>query len=301
MSSTDLARSESEIQTPPAPRRRLLSEMNRGTMILCQILLGATIMGMWQLASVTIVDNFFISNPIDVSIRLWEWTFSGFIWIHLWVTLYETLAGFALGSLIGVSLGIWLGVAHFMSRLLNPFLFGFYAMPKIALAPLFVLWFGLGLESKIALSTVIVFFLVFFNTYTGVREVDPELIDAVRLMKRKYIGCVLVVKEDRLIGIFTERDLMTRVVPENIDVNKTPVSEYMTPDPKAVERTEPLADVFEMLSMNRFRHVPITDKGKAVGIVSLSDFAAVLKEVFEEDKYLNYFLDVHNKKSIDRL
>lgn len=203
MSSTDLARSESEIQTPPAPRRRLLSEMNRGTMILCQILLGATIMGMWQLASGTIVDNFFISNPIDVTIRLWKWTFSGFIWIHLWVTLYETLAGFALGSLIGVSLGIWLGVAHFMSRLLNPFLFGFYAMPKIALAPLFVLWFGLGLESKIALSTVIVFFLVFFNTYTGVREVDPEMIDTVRLMKAtKYQILTLVIVPSAMGWIF---------------------------------------------------------------------------------------------------
>jgi NitT/TauT family transport system permease protein len=103
----------------------------------------------------------------------------------LWATFYETIAGYIIGSLIGMLLGIWLGVAPFMSRLLNPFLFAFYALPKIALAPLLVLWFGLGLESKIALATVIVFFLVFYNTFTGVREVDQDMIDTVRLMKAK--------------------------------------------------------------------------------------------------------------------
>jgi NitT/TauT family transport system permease protein len=167
----------------PAPRRRTLGEMSRRAMLLCQAALGAGMLAAWQLASGTVAENFFISNPVDVSLRLWSWVTTGFIFIHLWVTFYETVAGFVLGSIIGVLLGIWLGVAAFMSRLLNPFLFGFYALPKIALAPLFVLWFGLGLESKIALSTVIVFFLVFYNTYTGVREVDQDLIDTVRLMK----------------------------------------------------------------------------------------------------------------------
>jgi NitT/TauT family transport system permease protein len=140
-------------------------------------------MACWQFASGRLVDNFFISNPVDVAVRLWDWTISGFIFPHLWVTFYETVAGYVLGSLIGMLLGIWLGVSHFMSRLLNPFLFAFYALPKIALAPLLVLWFGLGLESKIALATVIVFFLVFYNTFTGVREVDPDMIHTVRLMK----------------------------------------------------------------------------------------------------------------------
>ncbi|MEE8435755.1 MAG: ABC transporter permease, partial [bacterium] len=183
MSSTDLGRTETEMRIRRKPRSRPFSEMGKGTMFLCQSVLGLIIMGMWQWMSGTLVDNFFISNPVDVSFRLWKDFTTGMIWIHLWVTFYETVAGFVLGSLIGIFLGIWLGVAHFMSRLLNPFLFGFYAMPKIALAPLFVLWFGLGMESKIALSTVIVFFLVFFNTYTGVRDVDPDMIDAVRLMK----------------------------------------------------------------------------------------------------------------------
>jgi NitT/TauT family transport system permease protein len=183
MSSTDLARSETQVHIGQAPRSKPYWEMGQSAMLLCQFVLAFAILVAWQLSSDRLVENFFISNPIDVGIRLWNWTISGFIFVHLWVTFYETVAGFVLGSLIGVLLGIWLGVARFMSRLLNPFLFGFYALPKIALAPLFVLWFGLGVESKVALSTVIVFFLVFFNTYAGVREVDQDMIDSVRLMK----------------------------------------------------------------------------------------------------------------------
>jgi NitT/TauT family transport system permease protein len=166
-------------------RKRLLEDMSGGQMLIWQTALVILLLAFWQFASGRLVSNFFISNPVDVAIRLWEWTISGYIFPHLWVTFYETVAGFVLGSLIGALLGIWLGVARFMSRLLNPFLFAFYALPKIALAPLLVLWFGLGLQSKIALSTVIVFFLVFYNTFTGVREVDQDMIDTVRLMKAR--------------------------------------------------------------------------------------------------------------------
>jgi NitT/TauT family transport system permease protein len=171
--------------SPRPPRKRRLDEMSSRQLLIWQTALAFSILACWQFASGRLVDNFFISNPVEVTIRLWEWTITGFIFPHLWVTFYETVAGFMLGSLIGALLGIWLGVARFMSRLLNPFLFAFYALPKIALAPLLVLWFGLGLESKIALSTVIVFFLVFYNTFTGVREVDQDMIDTVRLMKAR--------------------------------------------------------------------------------------------------------------------
>ena len=91
--------------------------------------------------------------------------------------------GFVIGSVGGVVLGIWLGVSPFTSRLLNPYLNALNALPKVALAPLFVLWFGLGIESKIALAAVLVLFLVFLNTYAGVREVDQDLIDGARLMR----------------------------------------------------------------------------------------------------------------------
>jgi NitT/TauT family transport system permease protein len=151
-------------------------------MVLWQTALGIAILFVWQGVSGRLVDNFFISNPIDVARRLVSWTLDGSIFLNLWATLYATIVGFVLGSVIGAVLGIWLGVSIFASRLLNPYLNALNALPKVALAPLFVLWFGLGIDSKIALAASLVLFLVFLNTFAGVRQVDQDLIDGARLM-----------------------------------------------------------------------------------------------------------------------
>jgi NitT/TauT family transport system permease protein len=168
---------------PETGRARKLSEMSGSAMLLCQLALGAAILVAWQVASGWLIDAFFISNPADVARRLATWTADGSIFLHLWATLYATLAGFVIGAVIGFVLGIWLGISQFMSRLLNPYLWSLNALPKVALAPLFILWFGLGIESKIALAAVLVLFLVFLNTFSGVREVDRDLIDSARLMR----------------------------------------------------------------------------------------------------------------------
>jgi NitT/TauT family transport system permease protein len=152
-------------------------------MVLWQAALGLAILFMWQGVSGRLVDNFFISNPVDVFRRLAGWTLDGSIFVHLWATLYATSVGFAIGAVIGAVMGIWLGISTFASRLLNPYLNALNALPKVALAPLFVLWFGLGIESKIALAAVLVLFLVFLNTFAGVRQVDQDLIDGARLMR----------------------------------------------------------------------------------------------------------------------
>jgi NitT/TauT family transport system permease protein len=153
------------------------------SMVLWQTALGIAILFVWQGASGRLVDNFFISNPLDVGRRLIGWTLDGTIFLHLWATVYATTLGFATGAVIGAALGVWLGVSPFASRLLNPYLNALNALPKVALAPLFVLWFGLGISSKIALAAVLVLFLVFLNTFSGVRQVDQDLIDGARLMK----------------------------------------------------------------------------------------------------------------------
>jgi NitT/TauT family transport system permease protein len=152
-------------------------------MALWQVLLGIAVLLAWQGASGRLVDNFFISNPIDVGTRLYRWTADGSIFAHIVATVYATAMGFAIGAIGGAILGVWLGVSPLASRLLNPYLNALNALPKVALAPLFVLWFGLGIESKIALAAVLVLFLVFLNTFAGVREVDQDLIDGARLMK----------------------------------------------------------------------------------------------------------------------
>lgn len=169
-----------EVETP---RRAQPQEMGSVGMLLCQTALGIAVLLIWQGASGRLVDNFFISNPIDVAYRLAGWTMDGSIFRHIGATVHATMMGFAIGSVGGAILGVWLGVSPLASRLLNPYLNALNALPKVALAPLFVLWFGLGIESKIALAAVLVLFLVFLNTFAGVREVDQDLIDGARLMR----------------------------------------------------------------------------------------------------------------------
>jgi NitT/TauT family transport system permease protein len=177
--------SKADTATPPA-----MKEFGGGFMLACQIALGIGLLLVWQGASKRLVDDFFISNPIEVGERLYQWIADGSLFLHIWTTVYETLMGFVIGSVGGVVLGIWLGVAPFTSRLLSPYLNALNALPKVALAPLFVLWFGLGDESKIALAAILVLFLVFLNTYAGVREVDQDLVDGARLMRATRVQLI---------------------------------------------------------------------------------------------------------------
>jgi NitT/TauT family transport system permease protein len=171
------------VDDAPADHKAARKAAGSGGMLACQILLGLAILLIWQGASGRLVDNFFISNPIDVFRRLAGWIVDGSIFAHLWATVYATGMGFIIGSVLGAALGVWLGVARNAARLVNPYLNALNALPKVALAPLFVLWFGLGIESKVALAAVLVLFLVFLNTFAGVREVDQDLIDTARLMR----------------------------------------------------------------------------------------------------------------------
>ena len=182
MTAPDTVTSERARKTP---ERRPLAEMSQASMIGLQILLGIALLIIWELSAGRLVDKFMISSPSDVGKRLWGWFSSGTIYMHMYATIYATIIGFVIGAAAGVIGGIWLGLSPFMSRLLDPYIWAFNALPKVALAPLFILWFGLGIDSKIALAAVLVVFLVFVNTFAGVREVDPDLVDSLRLMRAK--------------------------------------------------------------------------------------------------------------------
>lgn len=166
----------------PPGKRTGLGEIGTAKMMVLQVVFGLGLLALWQLASGRLVDDFMISNPVTVITRLWEWFGKGLVWPHIWATVYATLMGFGIGAVLGVISGVWLGLSPFLSRLLNPYIWGFNALPKVALAPLFILWFGLDINSKIALAAVLVVFLVFVNTFSGVREVDSDLTDSLRLM-----------------------------------------------------------------------------------------------------------------------
>lgn len=164
--------------------RRLSSrDVSVPAMAAMQIAFALLLLGCWQIASGWLLDPFVVSDPVHIALRLWEWFSTGSIWVHIWATVYATLLGFIIGAVLGVVGGVWLGLSPFLSRLLNPFIWAFNALPKVALAPLFILWFGLDIKSKIALAAVLVVFLVFVNTFSGVREVDQDLVDSMRLMR----------------------------------------------------------------------------------------------------------------------
>lgn len=145
--------------------------------VLLLVLLAA-----WQFASGRLIQPFWISSPLEVAQRLADWYEKGKLMPNIGVTLFEALSGFLIGTIAGGAVGLLLGWFRRLADLLDPFIIGLYSLPKVALAPLFILWFGIGLQMKVILTAVIVFFLVFFNTYSGVRDTSRELIDIIRLM-----------------------------------------------------------------------------------------------------------------------
>jgi NitT/TauT family transport system permease protein len=161
-----------------------------------QIAVGAGALALWQtLVSLEVLDAFFVSRPSDIAQRLVTWVVSGSLWRHLATTLEESLLGLAIGSVLGVSLGFALGRSPLLARVLDPYIKMLNAVPRVVLAPLFLLWFGLGIWSKVALAVTLVFFVMFFNTYQGVRDADRALIDNVRMLgasERQLVRHVLV-------------------------------------------------------------------------------------------------------------
>jgi len=125
---------------------------------------------------------FFFGEPVKVFARLWRWFVSGESYEHLWVTLVETMLAFLIGTVSGVVIGLWLALSPTASAILDPYIKAVNAMPRVILAPIFFVWFGLGIASKVALGVTLVFFIVFFNVYQGVREVSPVVLANARML-----------------------------------------------------------------------------------------------------------------------
>ena len=126
---------------------------------------------------------FFFGEPLAVAERIWNWFFvQRDIYRHLWVTLSETLLAFGIGSVLGLGAGLWLALQPMASALLEPYIKAMNSMPRIILAPIFAVWFGLGIGSKVALGVTLVFFIVFFNVYQGVKEVSPVVLANARML-----------------------------------------------------------------------------------------------------------------------
>ncbi len=120
---------------------------------------------------------FFFGEPVKMFRVVWDWFSGGEIYRHLWVTLEETVLAFFIGAALGLAVGLWLGLSPPASALFDPYITAMNAMPRVVLAPIFMVWFGLGIWSKVALGVTLVFFIVFFNVYQGVKEVSPVVLN----------------------------------------------------------------------------------------------------------------------------
>ena len=126
---------------------------------------------------------FFFGEPLQIFARIWAWFVTGAdIYRHLGVTLVETLLAFGIGAVLGLAGGLWLALAPLASAILEPYVKALNSMPRIILAPIFAVWFGLGIGSKVALGVTLVFFIVFFNVYQGVKEVSPVVLANARML-----------------------------------------------------------------------------------------------------------------------
>ena len=162
---------------------------HRGLVWALRLIVLAAFFGGWQAAATYWLDPFYYSKPSLIWDRLYGWfahgTSKGSIWANLSVTLQEAVYGFVLGAIAGVVLGILFGRARLLAEVLAPFIQALNAVPRIVLAALFIIWFGLGMESKVATALVLVFFPVFFNAFQGAREVDRTLVDNARILGAK--------------------------------------------------------------------------------------------------------------------
>jgi NitT/TauT family transport system permease protein len=126
--------------------------------------------------------SFFFSTPADVARQIWIWFSGGSIWYNLWITLWESALAFAIGSLGGILFGFWFARREVLGAIFDPYVKAANALPRVVLAPIFTLWFGLGIWSKVALGVTLVFFIVFFNVYQGVKEVDRTVLSNARML-----------------------------------------------------------------------------------------------------------------------
>ena len=161
---------------------------SRMTLLALQCLVAVVVLALWQFfASVPVFGKvllppFFFSNPVDVFSQVIDWFSTGVIWKHLLITLWESILAFVIGSLGGAAVGFWFARQPTVAAVFDPYVKMVNSLPRVVLAPIFTLWLGLGIWSKVALGVTLVFFIVFFNVYQGVKEVSLTVLNNGRML-----------------------------------------------------------------------------------------------------------------------
>ncbi|HJU62203.1 MAG TPA: ABC transporter permease [Candidatus Binatia bacterium] len=163
------------------PRESGLSVRGIGVTILRVVIIGGFLL-LWEVASGRWIEPFLISSPSRIFSSMVTGFYSGDLLQHTWVTFQEIAIGFPLGAFTGIALGYWFGRSRLLAEIFEPIIIALNGIPRTAVAPLFIVWLGIGIWSKVGVVFLLTFFLNFFNTYTGMRQMDQEYVDLAKLM-----------------------------------------------------------------------------------------------------------------------
>lgn len=154
----------------------------RARLALYRLALAVALLGAWEVVTGRWVDPFWFSSPLRIAAHLVEMAGQLDLFRDLWVTMTETFLGYFGGAVLGVLVGLVLSRLETLARVLDPFIVAVNGIPRVALAPLFIIWFGIDIKSKIVLASTLVFFITFYNTFAGIRGVEPAFKNVARVM-----------------------------------------------------------------------------------------------------------------------
>jgi NitT/TauT family transport system permease protein len=180
VTATRAVEGKTEAATPTKRRRDRFR--GKGTVVVLRIAVLLAVVGLWQVMSGPIIPEYAVSKPTEVAHALSQYLGASSGWIDIKTTAYEVIAGFVIGVVLGTAMGLVLGSFPLAGQVLEPLIAAVNGIPKIALAPLFLLFFGIGSESKIAIAVTGVAFVVFYNVYLGLRLRERELVEVVQVM-----------------------------------------------------------------------------------------------------------------------
>jgi NitT/TauT family transport system permease protein len=142
-----------------------------------RIVLGIIILGLWEFLSGRAFNQFWLSKPSLIIERIFKMAANGDLWFHVSVTLYESITGLIIGMVGGILIGILVAYSGVFDKWIYPYIMAIYSLPRVSLAPLFIVWFGIGMTSKTMMVVAMVIFVAFYNAYEGIKNIDKDLMD----------------------------------------------------------------------------------------------------------------------------
>lgn len=177
--------SKSKVVTP-GPRSSRRGEAGNTAIWLGRIAVFILTVGLWELLSGRAFNSFWVSKPSLIIKRIYDMTVDGDLWFHMSVTLQESIVGLLIGMVGGTLLGILISFSGIFQKWIYPYVMALYSLPRVSLAPLFIVWFGIGMSSKILMVVAMVIFVAFYNAYEGVRNIDKDLLDMMSTFKGRW-------------------------------------------------------------------------------------------------------------------